>query len=311
MKVIFKAIFLWIATTLSYVNVSAQCDYSGDITSLPTLSSWNDVKTATITTPEGWKWRACYHPANAPEEIQLNGGKSDGRRGRLTLPVFSSGCSAIHFSYKKYQNECKGFTVEVTQGTATLFTETIAIPNTDKDRWLEFSKDNLTIEGDFQIIITNTTNGNNSPNYGVAVLKSFCITANPTSLQPPALSFSGAHPRTEGGYWDAATVSLSHELESVAIYYTTDGAEPTAASTRYTAPFEVAPSTRVRAIAVREALTSAEVDSTVAVAPTTFSFVAPKEATVFVGAKDQTVFVASHYLTMHYIPFTERQPAYT
>jgi hypothetical protein len=47
------------------------------------------------------------------------------------------------------------------------------------------------------------------------------------------------------------------------------------------------------------------------VVPTTFSFIVPKDASVFVGAKDQTVEVAGHYLKMHYIPFTEKQPAYT
>ena len=146
-------------------------------------------------------------------------------------------------------------------------------------------------------------------------IKDICLTANPTSsITAPVVSLEGKHPRAEGGYWDAATVSLSHELGSAAIYYTTDGSEPNPAydSLRYTAPFGITASTRVKAIAVHGGtLTSAVLDSTIAVSTTTFSFTVPKDATVFVGAKDQTVFVAGHYLKMHFIPFTEKQPAYT
>ncbi|MDR1342870.1 MAG: chitobiase/beta-hexosaminidase C-terminal domain-containing protein, partial [Prevotellaceae bacterium] len=174
----------------------------------------------------------------------------------------------------------------------------------------------MNIIGDYTIRITNLCPDNISDarvtnNY---LIWNICITANPTSLSAPAVSLSGEHPRTEGNYWDATTVSLSHELpNTTTIYYTTDNStpDPIYDSLRYTAPFEVTKTTQVKAIAVRGALTSEVTDSTVAVAATTFSFVVPKEATVFVGAKDQGVEVAGNYLQMHYVPFTEKPPAYT
>lgn len=52
-------------------------------------------------------------------------------------------------------------------------------------------------------------------------------------------------------------VTLSHEMRSATIYYTTDGTTPTTASTRYTGQFDVANGTTVKAIAVFGTLTSA------------------------------------------------------
>ncbi|MDR0688173.1 MAG: chitobiase/beta-hexosaminidase C-terminal domain-containing protein [Prevotellaceae bacterium] len=152
-------------------------------------------------------------------------------------------------------------------------------------------------------------------NRDVVHIKDICLTANPTAetFSAPAVSLSGSHPHAAGGYWDAATVTLSHELGSAAIYYTTDGTEPNPAydSLRYAAPFEVTAATQVKAVAVHGSLTSAALDSTLAVVPTTFSFIVPKDATVFVGSKDQEAEVWENlYLKKHYIPFTEKQPAY-
>lgn len=52
-------------------------------------------------------------------------------------------------------------------------------------------------------------------------------------------------------------VTLSHEMRSATIYYTTDGSTPTTSSTRYTGQFNVANGTTVKAIAVFGTLTSA------------------------------------------------------
>lgn len=52
-------------------------------------------------------------------------------------------------------------------------------------------------------------------------------------------------------------VTLSHDMQTAIIYYTTDGTTPTTASTRYTSQFEVTSGTRVKAIAVFGTLTSA------------------------------------------------------
>ena len=48
------------------------------------------------------------------------------------------------------------------------------------------------------------------------------------------------------------TVTIANIAEGATVYYTTDGSEPTEASTEYTAPFEITATTTVKAIAVNE-----------------------------------------------------------
>lgn len=56
-----------------------------------------------------------------------------------------------------------------------------------------------------------------------------------------------------GTYSEAQTVTITAE-EGAVIYYTTDGSEPTTASTQYTGPFTVSETTTVKAFAMKEGL---------------------------------------------------------
>ena len=60
----------------------------------------------------------------------------------------------------------------------------------------------------------------------------------------------------EGIYTEAQTVALACETEGAKIYYTLDGTDPTAASTAYTAALNIAATTTVKAIAVKNELNS-------------------------------------------------------
>ena len=55
-----------------------------------------------------------------------------------------------------------------------------------------------------------------------------------------------------GNILDTQNITLSCATEGAAIYYTTNGTEPTASSTLYTAPFTLSESATVKAIAVKE-----------------------------------------------------------
>ena len=70
---------------------------------------------------------------------------------------------------------------------------------------------------------------------------------------PPAPTYSPE----PGAYTTAQTVTLSDGDASAAIFYTTDGTTPTAASTRYTDGILVQASTAIRAVAIDEGLSSA------------------------------------------------------
>lgn len=71
-----------------------------------------------------------------------------------------------------------------------------------------------------------------------------------------------------GTYGRAQTISLTSETDGAAVYYTTDGTAPTAATgTRYTDPVQVAETTRLRAVAVRDGIISSELDQRYVIEP--------------------------------------------
>lgn len=78
-----------------------------------------------------------------------------------------------------------------------------------------------------------------------------------------------------GNILDTQNITLSCATEGAAIYYTTNGTEPTASSTLYTAPFTLSESATVKAIAVKEDYDNSQVvtvNFTVTKAGTTYRF---------------------------------------
>ena len=78
--------------------------------------------------------------------------------------------------------------------------------------------------------------------------------ANPTdvSVKVATPTFSVA----EGIYTEAQSVELSTTTEGATIYYTIDGTEPTAESTKYTGAIEITVTTTIKAIAVKDDVVS-------------------------------------------------------
>ncbi len=60
-------------------------------------------------------------------------------------------------------------------------------------------------------------------------------------------------------YWEPIAVTLATTTENAAIYYTTDGTDPTTASTLYENPIQVSTTTTIKAIAVKDDLDNSEV----------------------------------------------------
>lgn len=63
----------------------------------------------------------------------------------------------------------------------------------------------------------------------------------------------------EGSYISAQSVSISCDTEGATIYYTTDGSDPTTSSSVYSSPIEVASTTTIKAIAVKEGLSDSAI----------------------------------------------------
>ena len=66
----------------------------------------------------------------------------------------------------------------------------------------------------------------------------------------------------EGNYAEAQNVTISCETEGASIYYTKDGTNPTASSTRYTGAINVAETTTIKAIAIANGVESEIVSAT-------------------------------------------------
>ena len=84
-----------------------------------------------------------------------------------------------------------------------------------------------------------------------------------------------------GEYTAAQSVEIACATEGAAIYYTTDGTDPTAASTAYTAAIAVGETMTIKAIAVKEGMT----DSEIATAAYTINIPAEPQFTTVAGLK--------------------------
>ena len=89
-------------------------------------------------------------------------------------------------------------------------------------------------------------------NYQVRATR-IVVRVNETGMIPPSIIPAG------GVYYRPVTVMMTCAIPDAAIYYTLDDSEPTTASTRYTAPFELSQSTTVKAISSRDGETSSVV----------------------------------------------------
>ena len=73
-----------------------------------------------------------------------------------------------------------------------------------------------------------------------------------------------------GVYVEAKDVTLSCETPGAEIYYSLDKSEPTSASTKYTDAINVASTTTIKAIAVKDAVSSSVIEVTITIPTTTY-----------------------------------------
>ena len=299
-----KNLFLLTAFVLSAIQVSAQCDYTFDIQSEPeTGATWVRELTTSST---GWSWMcANINTRDDAKAVELNGGGTNGnRRGYLVSPVLSGGCSSVSFRYSQ-QYDGTEFVVDIKQGDEIVWTRTVTDDTSD---WTAFVADDLTIEGDYQLVITNTSSDSRNVGYFVTLINDICLTSVTGELSVPAVTLSGIE-HTEEGFWDRALVTLSAS-GNASVYYTLDGTEPTESAELYYAPFEINTTATVKAIAIANDTQSELLDTLIQITATAFRFVVPEGAHVFVGEKSSNVTVAGNYLKKHYVPFEEKYPVY-
>jgi len=132
----------------------------------------------------------------------------------------------------------------------------------------------------------------------------YVIGAAPTAVATPTFSVAA------GTYTTAQTVSIVDATSGATIYYTTNGATPTAASTKYTAAITVSTSETIKAIATATGATNSAVASATytispVVATPTFSVAAGTYSTAqTVTLKDATAGAVIYYTTNGATPTT-------
>ena len=84
------------------------------------------------------------------------------------------------------------------------------------------------------------------------------VSVDPTVVINPIIAVNGIE-KTPGVYFNNAQVTLTTETAGASIYYTLNGDEPTTSSTLYTAPFSVAATSTVKALAVKSGMNNSSV----------------------------------------------------
>lgn len=106
----------------------------------------------------------------------------------------------------------------------------------------------------------------------------------------PTFSLAG------GSYYGTQSVSLSCETDGATIYYTTDGTDPTASSTKYTGAISISETTTLKAIAMKDGMDNS------AIASATYTF--PTVVTNLAGANaldKGTEFVYNGYAVVTHV----------
>jgi hypothetical protein len=235
-------------------NLKAQCDYSDDFATV-TNSDY-----VTYTSGNGWNW--IRSKSEGDGDLAINGSTAS-YQGVLTSPIFEKGCRAISFFHYHTSLAFK-FRVDIIQEENVVWTQTVEGSPTQE--WVEFSYNDLNIEGSFQMVFTNisATSGRGVPQ-NVIRIKNICIKTPVTKVAKPTFATSGRE-KSADLYWESATVTITSATPDALIYYTTDGTEPTEESAPYTEPFTVSTTATVKAIAIYEDLQSEVADAHITIA---------------------------------------------
>ncbi|MCQ2324855.1 MAG: chitobiase/beta-hexosaminidase C-terminal domain-containing protein [Paludibacteraceae bacterium] len=160
-----------------------------------------------------------------------------------------------------YTNNNGDYTFTVTAPTGKVFKQIVAT-KADKDIAVKEKDEKGTISVDGTSGAMTWTGKANSLVFIPTATTGFGTMTFVIAESAPSAATPTITPSTEAEiYWEPITVTLATTTEGAAIYYTTNGDAPTAASTLYEAPFQVSATTTVKAIAVKEGLDNSEVAS--------------------------------------------------
>ena len=252
---LFKTMLFTIALFAGSTSAWAQCDKADDFATLTATYQYG-----TRTTTNGWVGaNAAVLVGGATEASPVFPfiGSSDATKsmtingktttiGTITSPTLSNGCASLSFSYGNAFSETNGVSVkiEIKQGGTVVWSDNLINTSVTGKTPYTYSKTGITVSGDYTLVITNNCPSASTSNKDRVSIWGICMTNYSSST--PTVAIPVITP-TPGNYIAAQSVSMTCGTAGASIYYTTDGSEPTEASTKYTVPFSVSSTTTVKA----------------------------------------------------------------
>jgi len=252
---LFKTMLFTIALFAGSTSAWAQCDKADDFATLTATGSYG-----TRTTTNGWVGtNAAVLVGGATESSPIFPfiGSTDATKsmtingktttiGTITSPTLSNGCGSLSFSYGNAFSETNGVSVkiEIKQGGTVVWSDNLINTSVTGKTPYTYSKTGITVSGDYTLVITNNCPSASTSNKDRVSIWGICMTNYSSST--PTVAIPVITP-TPGNYIAAQSVSMTCGTAGASIYYTTDGSEPTEASTKYTVPFSVSSTTTVKA----------------------------------------------------------------
>lgn len=192
-----------------------------------------------------------------PTTLQIRGNKSTNnnlQKGEnfcfRNKSAFPGDINTVTLNYKSGVVSEK---VHLQTGTTEITTQTIAnsetsITGTNSITW--------TINNPCRFFAIGLEKGGTSGTANITSIVVSYTLASPNQVATPVFT-----PAT-GKYWDPVEVTLACETADAKIYYTTNGEEPTEASTEYTGAITVSTTTTLKAVAVKDGELSAVATAT-------------------------------------------------
>lgn len=149
-----------------------------------------------------------------------------------------------------------------------------------------------TVRDEAVVITSNTLNGNNTK-------QSIVVTG--TGMPQAAAAATPLFSLQGGTYTSAVSVTLTDATNGAAIYYTTNGATPSAASSKYSGPIAVSKTTAINAIALASGYANSAVASaTYTIAPPAATPQFSLQPGAYTGAQSITIADATQGAAIYY-----------